>query len=48
MPLVEWAASYLPDSITEHLEFEPGAAPAEDGDQSAGEQAASDAETERT
>ncbi len=26
MPLVEWAASYLPDAVTEHLEFNPGAA----------------------
>ena len=23
MPLVDWAASYLPDSIAEHLDFEP-------------------------
>jgi membrane protein required for colicin V production len=33
MPLVDWAASYLPDSITEHLDFEPGeAAPDEAGE----------------
>ena len=23
MPLVDWAASYLPESIAEHLDFEP-------------------------
>ena len=23
MPLVDWAASYLPDSIAQHLDFEP-------------------------
>lgn len=23
MPLVDWAASYLPDSVAEHLDFEP-------------------------
>ena len=27
MPLVERAASYLPESITEHLDFEPGDVP---------------------
>jgi len=26
MPLVKWAGSYLPDSISEHLDFEPAAA----------------------
>ena len=26
-PLVERAASYLPESITEHLDFEPGDVP---------------------
>ena len=30
MPLVDWAASYLPDSIAEHLDFEPDA-PGEKG-----------------
>jgi membrane protein required for colicin V production len=30
MPLVERAASYLPESITEHLDFEPGDAPEKD------------------
>jgi len=39
MPLVEWAASYLPDSITEYLDFEPGEAPAEEGGEGAVEQA---------
>lgn len=35
MPLVDWAANWLPDSIAEHLDFEPGdgdAAPAGDAD----------------
>jgi len=47
MPLVDWAASYLPDAVTEHLEFEPGAEESEDdagdgaGDET--EQAATDA-----
>lgn len=32
MPLVEWAASWLPESLAEHLEFEPEPdAPAEPG-----------------
>ena len=30
MPLVDWAASYLPDSIAEHLDFDPGAAEEKD------------------
>ena len=30
MPLVERAASYLPESITEYLDFEPGDAPEKD------------------
>jgi len=30
MPLVEWAASYLPDAVTEHLEFDPSDASEED------------------
>jgi membrane protein required for colicin V production len=34
MPLVDWAASWLPEDIAEHLDFEPGdeAAPGEDAD----------------
>jgi membrane protein required for colicin V production len=32
MPLVERAASYLPESITEHLDFEPGDAPEKDAE----------------
>lgn len=32
MPLVEWAATWLPDSIGEHLDFEPGDADAPDPD----------------
>ena len=24
MPLVDWSASYLPDNVSEHLDFEPG------------------------
>jgi len=43
MPLVEWAASYLPDSIAEHLEFEPQTVPPEDGGEAAVEQEAGDA-----
>jgi membrane protein required for colicin V production len=30
MPLVDWAASYLPDSIAEHLDFDPDAAEEKD------------------
>jgi len=43
MPLVERAASYLPESITEHLDFEPGDAPetdAEEGPEEGAEQSA--------
>jgi membrane protein required for colicin V production len=51
MPLVERAASYLPESITEHLDFEPGDAPeagAEDGSESGVEKsAAAEPDTER-
>ena len=47
MPLVDWGASYLPDAITEHLEFEPGADEPEndagDGEEDGTEQAATDA-----
>ena len=43
MPLVEWAAAYLPESITEHLEFEPDTAPPEDGEEAEAEPATGDA-----
>ena len=32
MPLVEWAASYLPDSIAEHLVFDPESAEEKEGE----------------
>jgi len=37
MPLVEWAASYLPEVVTEHLEFDPEGS-AEEDDANAPEQ----------
>jgi membrane protein required for colicin V production len=43
MPLVEWAATYLPDSIAEQLDFEPGAAAPGDSAEAAVESEAGDA-----
>jgi len=43
MPLVEWAAGYLPESISEHLEFYPGAAEQGDAPGSVAEKPPADA-----
>ena len=33
MPLVSWAAEYLPESVVEHLDFEPEDTDAEEADE---------------
>jgi membrane protein required for colicin V production len=43
MPLVEWAAAYLPDSIAEHLDFDPGAAQDKDGPEAPAKKKSADA-----
>ena len=43
MPLVEWAAGYLPDSVSEHLEFDPGAAEQGDAPEAAAKKPPADA-----
>lgn len=49
MPLVDWAASFLPESITEYLEFDPEAAEQEATEPESAEQAGEPAmEVERT
>jgi membrane protein required for colicin V production len=52
MPLVERAASYLPESITEYLDFEPGDAPEKDAkddpEEGAEESAAAQPDVEQT
>jgi membrane protein required for colicin V production len=35
MPLVDWADSYLPESVAEHLQFEPDAEPEEEAQEEA-------------
>lgn len=49
MPLVDWAASWLPESVAEHLDFDPGAGEgaAEEGDSAPAEGHADEAEPER-
>jgi hypothetical protein len=34
MPLVSWAAEHLPESVVEHLDFEPDSKDAEDSETS--------------
>jgi membrane protein required for colicin V production len=50
MPLVDWAAAWLPESIAEHLDFEPAdatqAAPAEPGDHRGEDQQPKEADAE--
>jgi membrane protein required for colicin V production len=43
MPLVDWAAAYLPESIVGHLEFEPGEAQGEDSAETPAEEPPGDA-----
>ncbi len=41
MPLVDWAASHLPESVAEHLQFEPDAEPEEEAEGAAAGEASS-------